>query len=207
MKTSKYLTYGIIGLVIVIIIIFVLFASSRESKEEIKKEELILETTNITVKANEQVQIKASVLNNPNPSIKYLSMDNDIIMVSETGLVKGLKLGNAYVSVSYIDNTGNTQTKSCFVTVTYNDTYVVENLTLPTGDIVLKVGDIHKINYEVTPPNDFYLVSYKSTDPSIATIDDDGNITGFTGSSGISPGRRYNVSGHEKTEREEAGGG
>ena len=170
---NKYLT------LLILILIMTLGCSSKTQKEEIKKEELILETYQLTIKANEEAQIKAYVNNNSNASIQYMAVDTNIVSVSETGLVKGLKPGNSYVTVSYIDNNGETQKKNCFVTVTYNDTYVIENLSLPEGDLILKVGDTKKIEYEVTPPNDFYLVKYQSTNPSIASVDENGNLKGL----------------------------
>ena len=166
-------------LILIILILVTFGCSSNTPKEEPKKEELILETYQLTVKANEEAQIKAYVENSSNASIKYMAVDSNIVSVSETGLVKGLRPGNSYVTISYIDNTGDTQKKNCFVTVTYNDTYVIENLSLPEGDLVLKVGDTKKIEYEVIPPNDFYLVKYQSTDPSIASIDENGNLKGL----------------------------
>lgn len=185
MKNIKdYIIYGVLGILFIVALVLI-FSGGDNTKTVVddntnkNQEELVLDTYKISVKVNEESQIVARVNNNPSAIISYLSMDNDIVSVTNEGVVKGLKPGSAYVSVSYQGTNGVNQSKNCFVNVTMNDSYVVESLTLPEGDLILKEGENYKIEYQVTPANEYYIVSYQSTDPTIASIDDNGNIKGL----------------------------
>jgi len=183
MKNIKdYLIYGVLGILFIVSIVLIFSGSGSDQKpieDNPTKEELIIDTYKISVKVNEEERIVARVENNPQAIINYITMDNDIVSVTSDGMVKGLKPGSAYVTVSYTDTKGATQSKNCYINVTMNDSYVVESLTLPEGDLILKVNDTFKMEYQVTPANEYYVVSYQSTDPEIASIDNEGNLKGL----------------------------
>ena len=182
-KIKDYLIYGALGIVF-IFALYLLFSPEQTTQVVVNddpgvKDELVLDTPAISVKVGEETQVSAHVNNNPNAVINYLSVNTDIAVITNGTTVKGVDVGRTYIMVTYHDNNGTDQIKHCSVDVLTNENYKIEKITMAEGDIVVKVGESYKLEYQVTPSGATYKASYLSSDNSIATVDGDGNVKGL----------------------------
>ncbi|MEE0025565.1 Ig-like domain-containing protein, partial [Methanobrevibacter sp.] len=129
---------------------------------------------------NETVELKAlqsiGGLASLNPAeagnLTYTSSDEDIVLVSDDGIIYARIKGTATVTVSFAGDGKYkaAQNKTIKVTVTLNDARVsVENDTLD-----LFVDDTCIINATANPQS--LTVNYTSSDESVATVTDYGNV-------------------------------
>lgn len=112
--------------------------------KEVMAEDLQVELAE-TVQVGDTTKISTTVLpdNTTNKSITYTSSDNNVATVSEHGVVKGIAVGNATISVS----TSNGISREASITV-----YQVEPQKIQCEDnIKLIVGDKQKLKINVLP--------------------------------------------------------
>ena len=180
-KYIDYIIYAILGIVF-IYSLSLIFSSDTEEQEVVvnptTSEQLVLDTSSLTVKVGEETTISAHVDNNPSAVITYLSINGDIATVVGT-TVKGVGVGRTYIMVRYRDSSGIDQTKYCPIDVLTNENYTVEKITMADGDIIVKLGDSYKLDYQVTPNTTNYKATYLSTDNTIASVDTNGNVKGL----------------------------
>ena len=107
-----------------------------------------------------------------NPAVTWSSSNNSIATVSTTGLVRGISVGTAVVTVRTADGS---YTANCTVTVTpINVTGVSLNqttLSMSKGDTFTLVGTVSPTN--ATNQN----VSWSSDNTAVATVDENGLVT------------------------------
>lgn len=98
---------------------------------------------------------------------------NDKIASLNNGYVTGLSLGTTYITA-----VNGEYSSSCKVNVIAN--YIaVKEITLPDSSIELLVNSTENINAKVNPSNaSNSTLLYSSNDPSVVTVDQNGNITG-----------------------------
>ena len=113
-----------------------------------------------------------------NPAVTWSSSNNSIATVSTTGLVRGISVGTAVVTVRTADGS---YTANCTVTVTpINVTGVSLNqttLSMSKGDTFTLVGTVSPTN--ATNQN----VSWSSDNTAVATVDENGLVTAVGGGS------------------------
>ncbi|WP_407421173.1 beta strand repeat-containing protein, partial [Methanobrevibacter sp.] len=129
--------------------------------------------------ANETIEIKA--LENVSTGAKLIpdvgdltyNSSNPSVAIVENGKIKGIKEGNATITVSFAGNEQYAPAEDKFITVTVglNDASVtVNNSTLD-----LKVDDNFTID-ATTVPGDL-KVNFTSSDEAVATVDSNGKVT------------------------------
>ena len=110
---------------------------------------------------------------NASASITWDSEDQNIVAVSSSGEVTGVKEGVATVTAT----TDNGKSASCKVTVD-KDLVRPIKITLPYSTN-LEVGYATKLRYTLEPEHATTIVTWKSDDTDIATISSDGIVKGI----------------------------
>ena len=120
--------------------------------------------------------IKATVTSETatDKSVKWSTSKKSVATVSSKGVVKGKKVGTAYITATAKDGSG--ASARCKVRVVRK----VTKITLNKYTAKVLVGNTLKLKAKVTPKNATIKgVSWSSSDNSIATVDSTGRIQGI----------------------------
>jgi len=128
----------------------------------------------VQVGETDQLIAKIEPENATERDLIWESSDPSIVTVDENGKITGVKPGTATITVKTPDGK---VTATCTVKV---EPIPVEDIILNTNKIDIKVGESEKLTAIIEPENatDKKLI-WESSDPSIATVDSNGKITGI----------------------------
>ncbi len=102
--------------------------------------------------------------------MSWTSSDNSVLTVDNNGVVTGLSVGSATVSV-----TADDVTAQCVVTV-YEPANVATGITLSDEAVSVKKASEYSLGYTFTPAGSEAVVTWTSSDESVATVDFDGTV-------------------------------
>lgn len=139
-----------------------------------------LNISTLTLDINVSKQIKAYVrpTTAKNTNVIWSSSDNNIATVSTTGLVKGVNYGSC--TITAITEEGNFKS-ICQVTIqkSIENEVKVTGIQILNSNIALDIGEEEYIIPNILPNNATNQnVTYVSSSPTIATVDNTGKITG-----------------------------
>lgn len=165
--------------VILCLLSLFLVACSDNGKDDddpvIKPEEKIdftIEEKNITLEIGESVSLTIKKTGDKDFNLIFTSSDPEVVKV-ENGKLTALKSGEVTITVA-IENVENTEKQ---VTVKVN-----EPLLTLTGKSKMLSNESQKLSYTLTSKL-VEVINWTSSDPSIATVDDKGNVTAVKGGS------------------------
>lgn len=141
-----------------------------EDASQVAVEDIEIQDYEEELEVDSALQLSATVLpaNATNATVVYESSDSTIATVSSSGRVKGIAPGQVTIKIS-----AGGVTKEITLTVKIATT----SIQLNSDYQVLKVGDTFQIESTVQPQGADKNITYKSLDPSIATVSDKGMIT------------------------------
>ena len=135
-----------------------------------------LDVTELTLYVGSSYTLTATVLpeNAADKTVTWTTSDETVATVSTDGLVNGVKTGTATVTATTI----NGLTATC--TVYVNDTTIyAESMTLNLTETTIYIGDTETLVATVLPTNtNDKTVTWTTSDATVATVDDDGAVTG-----------------------------
>ena len=115
-------------------------------------------------------------------SVVMYSVDPEVVLVEDDGTVRANKAGSTRVVVMTVDHK---YADSCDVVVTDNSV-PVSNVSLSEPLIVLSQGQTATLSAQVSPGNATDpSIDWASLDNSVATIDENGNVTALTDGTAI----------------------
>ncbi len=167
-KKSNFLLYVVV--IILIIILAIVFLFRKTSVESIN-----FDFDSVTIYTGQAVNLPMTISpsNADNRNIIWES-SNERIATVNNGLIVGIDEGETIITASTIDRSVSS---SCHIIVKVVE---VERIDLSVTNVSLKVGEISQVIGAVDPVNAKYqALTYQSNDPSIATVDDNGIITGI----------------------------
>ena len=145
----------------------------------IKAESVTLNTTNATIKLGYTKKLTATVLPT-NATLSYViwnSSNPDVATVDENGVITGIGAGTATITATAAD--GNGVKATCKVTVT--EDIKVASVTLNKKEVTIKAGNTQALTATVSPSNaTMKSVTWKSSNPKVATVDENGVVTGIS---------------------------
>ena len=152
-------------------------ACSTQSGEvvlDIPATSISLNLNQANLKVAETLQLEATVLpeNATDKTVTWTSSDSNIIAINSNGLATAISVGEAIITAT--NSAGQTAT----ITMTVIPT-LAESLSVFPQSITLKVGESGNIAVTIAPNTTTNkAVSYSSANETIATVDNNGLITG-----------------------------
>lgn len=132
--------------------------------------------TQLGVNNSDKMTISYTPANANKRVIEWSSSNENILRVARDGSIYGLSEGTANV-------TAKAQTESGFVSDSVSIHVVripVESISLDTPTLEIYIGNSKTISYSILPTNaSNQNVSFLSANPSVATVDATGNVTGM----------------------------
>ena len=147
--------------------------STSKTLEVIVSPTEIKTTDELTLTAGETATLETAVApaDATHVSISYTSSDDSIATVNNGGEVKAVAAGDATVT-AVVD--GTSLTSSCKVTVLP----VLESIELSNASLSLQPNDTAQLSYTAQPENALIKeATYTSSDDTVATVDEEGNVT------------------------------
>lgn len=126
---------------------------------------LDLEETSIQIQVGETYRLNATV--SGNNSIAWESGNNAVATVDASGLVRGVAIGAATIEASC-----GGKTAVCEVTVTEA---TAESIVLSNEALSMVAGETFALEAEISPEHS--AITWETSNPAIATVDGNGNIT------------------------------
>lgn len=145
--------------------------------ESVPVTEITLDQTEVTLEDGAGISLAASVAPSDasNKTIVWSSADPGIASVSDTGIVTAIEPGETEITASSYD--GAVQAV-CKVTVT---PVAVESIKLNLESAEMEIGGTEQLEAVITPSNaSNQNVTWKSSDPEIVAVDDNGLVTAMT---------------------------
>lgn len=139
---------------------------------------ITLNRTSGELKVTESLQLSATVMpaNAYDKNILWSSSDPTVATVDNTGLVTASSEGNAVITATSVSNPEVTATSSITVIPT-----PVSSIELSDSEIAIEVGQTSTLEANVLPSTATNkTVTWRSADNSIATVSEDGVITGVS---------------------------
>jgi len=102
-------------------------------------------------------------------TLTWESSDPSVATVDEQGVVRALADGTADITAT----TDNGLSAACTVTVSHPS---ASGISISPNTLSLIVGDSQPLSYVVEPSNAAYTLTWESSDPSVATVDEQGVV-------------------------------
>jgi len=153
--------------------------------------EVQLDKTALVLLVGENQTLVATVLpvNATDKTVTWSSSDEDVAMVSSSGKVLAVKIGSATITAKAGD-----ASSTCSVTVTESKVEVT-SITLNKNSLALKAGESETLVATVLPVNATdKTVSWTSSNPSVATVNNAGKVTAVLNGSATITARAGNAS-------------
>lgn len=175
-------------------------------KEDTKVQEVRLNTDalNVEVGKTKKVSISIFPIDAINRKVTYTSSDNSVATVSKNGVIKGIKVGTATITIT----SSSDSTKRLSVTakvyksgdVIPKDSVKVSSIKFPQSSYTIAYNEIKEIPLRITPADATNkTITCKSLNNSIVTVTGSGNVCVIKS---ISPGtttiEAYSASGNKK---------
>ena len=136
---------------------------------------ITISETSIGIEKGESYQLTATVNDDAtNKNITWSSADESIVTVDENGIVTAVNFGTTIITITSQSNPDVVAT--CEVTVLYHP---VTGITISHSSAKIKVGETLQLTATVNEDASEKQVIWSSSDESVATIDNDGLITGI----------------------------
>lgn len=144
-----------------------------------KEEEVVVITYKISTPASNSLKIgetktiKVTItpIKENVTDLVWKSSNTDVLSVNNTGTIKGLKEGEATITVSSKSLNSESSTKVTVLPIK------AENITLNKTEISLEQGKFIRLQATITPNNTTNkTVKWETSDGNIATVSDSGNI-------------------------------
>lgn len=137
--------------------------------------------TQFEIKAGTTASLRNAVIFDPaehvNTNLSWSSSNNSVVSVDANGNITGLKAGDVAWITCVAEDLGVMGAITCMVRVISEDVPAT-GVTLRPTEATMYVGDFLQIESVFTPVTATYQnLSWSSTDPAVATVDENGLVT------------------------------
>ena len=127
---------------------------------------IAINTSSATMTLGSELQLSLTAPNPYQGEIYWISKDDSIASVDDTGLVTAKKVGTTTVTAQINVGSGVTKRAQCTINVVAS----VSSINLTAKDDHVKVGEKLTISAEITPKVTGTVLKWTSSDPSVASI-------------------------------------
>ncbi len=129
--------------------------------------EITINNETLYLKVNDEFAVLANLTPSGAGNPIYSSNDENVVKVSDEGLITAVGKGTAAVTVSFAGNDNYTaaQNKTLRVTVSLNDTSV----SVLKDNVSIVIDEVYEIDAVVVPED--LTVSYESSNPDVVSVD------------------------------------
>ena len=129
--------------------------------------EITINNETLYLKVNDEFAVLANLTPSGAGNPIYSSNDENVVKVSDEGLITAVGKGTATVTVSFAGNDNYTaaQNKTLRVTVSLNDTSV----SVLKDNVSIVIDEVYEIDAVVVPED--LTVSYESSNPDVVSVD------------------------------------
>ena len=145
-------------------------------------ESVSLDLTTLAMEMGQEVTLNAKVLpeDATDAALTWKSSKPSVASVSEGGVVKALSVGTAVITVS-----AGGKEATCQITV-HEKIIPVESITLSKTEVTVAKGRTVTLSATVKPADATdKTVTWRSSDETVATVDDKGKVTGVKGGTAV----------------------
>ena len=134
---------------------------------------VVLEPKTLSLAAGTTARLAASVLpvNTQQRSVFWVSSDVGVCTVDQNGFVTAVRPGSANI----VGVSTNGMTDTCKVMV--RDVIFAESVSINATRLVIGTGQTQKLHITVKPLDSNELITWRSSDSSVATVDQSGSVT------------------------------
>ncbi|WP_300729959.1 Ig-like domain-containing protein [uncultured Bacteroides sp.] len=165
-----------VGFISFLLIMCTCNKGGSDEPDIIKVNKIELSQNSVIMKVGDQLQLIAKVLpaDATDKTVKWSSSQPDVATVSSNGQISALQEGQTIITAT----SGNVKA-TCTITVQKN-IIPVESLTLSKDTLLLEVGSSEILDITILPENATdKKVSWSSADESVATVSEDGLMSGI----------------------------
>jgi predicted outer membrane repeat protein len=137
---------------------------------------ITVNTTSLNLNVSDSASADASLTPADAGNLVYTSNNTEVAIVDGNGVIKGLKEGNATITVSFDGNERYAPAESKTITVTVNK--IPTEIEIASETITLNVSDSASAGASLTPA-DAGSLKYISSNPEVVTVDGNGVIKGL----------------------------
>ncbi len=142
---------------------------------------IVLDHTSLAMNSYTEGKLTATIKPD-NASVKeviYTSSNEDVVtIIDNTGIFMTLEAGTATITATALDGSGVKAT--CKISVSDGITKA-ESVTLSTTNTTIQLGSTKTLKATVLPENaSMRTVTWKSSNPDVATVDENGVVTGVS---------------------------
>lgn len=163
--------------VILLLMTIMIGLTSCSGEDDVSVTGIRIDKTTLTLLKDHNYKLVATISpeNATNSTISWSSSNSSVATVDETGNIKAIAAGATNITATSADGK---YSASCSVTVNVN----VSSIILSETSITLEKGNTHKISATVNPKDATdKSVIWSSSDTSIASVDDSGNVKAING--------------------------
>lgn len=145
-----------------------------EEENEVEPISIVLPNYTENIKVGQSITLVPTIAPiNATTTLNWTSSDNSVATVSQSGVVKGIKVGESKITVT----TSNNMSAYCYVKVT-EDVIYVSSISLNSTSASLNIGDTKQLIATISPSNATdKSVSWSSSNTSVAQVSSSGGVT------------------------------
>ena len=136
--------------------------------------DIILEESNIEMNVNETREINVEVVPSEieaSGNVSYYSADENIVTVTEDGLITAINPGISFISICSKDNTNIGRLLQV---------KVIDSIVINNNEEEIKTGESISLDIRMLSGKDGVTFTYKSSNDSIASVDENGVVKGIS---------------------------
>lgn len=146
--------------------------------EKVPVTDIEVAETEKEMKLGEEYTIEAAAkpVNATDKTLEYTSSDRNVAIVDGSGKVTAIAKGKADITITSVDNPNVTKTVRIMVIEKQTPDKPIDTIEVEETSVTLEKGSTYAIEARVSPEDATEQVKYRSLDPEVASVDEQGIV-------------------------------